>query len=167
MSSTKTSKRHSQKVNKFDPNEANMDELRIVVIDAFSFVNKLSVYIPVFLQEPDHATIIKAISMRMRQKLSRPAIYATLQIIMRLSEYADETQDAYAEDRTPRIPRSRNHVDYTLQLMWVQWAKLIEAERNATADWKEHGWNPYNEITSALDDLITHIWAKHFHVKDL
>lgn len=162
-----TKKIKSTKMKKFDASVANMDELRIVVMDAFTFVNKLSVYIPVLLQESDHVTIIKAISMRMRQKLSRPTIYAALQILMRLSEYADETEDAYSEDRSPRIPRSRNHVDYTLQLMWVQWAKTIEAERTTAADWQEDDWNPYESITQALDDLITHIWAKHFQVKDL
>lgn len=150
-----------------DKIKANGEEIRAVVMDAFKFTSKLSAYIPVFLREPDHETIVRAISLRMRQKLSRPAIYATLHILMRLSEYADESEEAYSEDRTPSIPRAKNHVEYTLHLMWVEWAKTIESERDQESDWKAADWNPYSEVTGALDALITHIWAKHFHVKDL
>lgn len=148
-------------------NYADNEEVRDVVIDAMKFVDKMKVYIPVFLHEHDHTHVIKAISMKMRQKLSKPAIFAALQILMRIAEYAEECENAYKEERKPVIPASKSHLDYTLRLSWISMVRTTEAQIEENIDWKPVGWNPYSDLSDIFDRLVSHVWKKHFHVMDL
>ena len=111
--------------------------------------------------------VIRKISQRMRYKISTPTSYTVLQMLMRLSEYAAESEDAYQQDRTPSIPRSKGNTDYTLKYIWLTWARAIEEEQSNQHDWHELDWNPYAGMVEGLDRLITRIWHKHFDVKNL
>lgn len=146
---------------------ADNEEVREVVIDAMKFVDKLKVYIPVFLLENDQHSVIKAISLKMRKKLSRPAAFAALQIIMRLTEFSEECENAYKEERKPIIPPSRSHLDYTLRASWIGMVKETEAQVDKNMYWKPADWNPYSDLTHAFDRLVSYIWEKHFYVMDL
>lgn len=146
---------------------ADNEEVREVVIDALKFVDKLKVYIPVFLHETDQNHVVKAISLKMRKQLSKPATFAALQIMMRISEFSEECENAFAEERKPDIPSSKSHLDYTLRAIWISMVKETETQVDKNMYWKPADWNPYSDLTHAFDRLVSHIWEKHFFVMDL
>lgn len=150
----------------------NQTELRMIVVDAFKFLDQKKNfldYIPFFVagDKNNLNDSINKISQRMRYKNSIPTNYAILQLLMRLNEYAAESEDAFTDERTPSIPRSKGNVDYTLKALWVKWAAAIEDEQQKQSDWQDLEWNPYAGMVEALDLLITRIWHKHFDVKNM
>lgn len=170
--SSATARRISKKQKELGVSKKNAFEndegMRAVIIDAFGFIDVMSSYVPIFIKEPNHEAITIAISMLMRRKLSRATIYATLQILMQLSEYLDESKFAFDEERTPGLPKPKNHLDYTIYSVWKDWVKIIESEQEVEMEWNtaaEH--NPYTTVTEAIDQLISRVWEYHFNVKDL
>lgn len=148
----------------------NEEDIRAVVKDAFFFLNTgFTHYIPVMVNgdQQNLKKVIRKISQRMRCKMSIPTTYAALQMLMRLNEYAAEAEDAYHEDRVPIFPRPCGNTDYTLKCIWVIWNRAIEDEANQQKSWQELDWNPYAAMVEGLDKLISHIWHKHFDVKNL
>lgn len=144
----------------------NQKPIRITVLQALKYVNDLAKFTPVMMRE-DPAVVSREISSDMRLKLSRPAIYASLQILSRLNDFADETETAYREVRATVLPDPKNDVDYTLRLVWNNWVKEIRTEHDKTADWHVPNWNPYADVAAHLTRLVSHVWSKHFMVKDL
>lgn len=162
-------KQYNVQPQKQQPKPGNT-EVCTIVADALAFLhNSIIQYIPIMVtgDKISLSDAIKKISQRMRFKNSIPTNYAILQLLMRLNEYAAESEDAFDEERTPSIPRSKGNVDYTLKNIWVTWAKAIEEEEQKQSDWQELDWNPYSGMVEGLDKLITRIWHKHFDVKNM
>lgn len=144
------------------------DQVQEIALDAMKFIFKLKNYIPVFMNDQENLKAVnKTISTKMRQKLSKPATYAALQTLMRLSEFCSECQSAFKEDRTPSLPKNTGHFDYTLRYLWIEWMKVVEEQSEKKIYWKSDFWNPYSDLSDSLDTLISYLWKSHFRVMDL
>lgn len=142
---------------------AHNEEVQEVVLDALHFVNSLSSFIVIFLNEDDDNIAINTISQRMRGKLSKPVIFSALQMIMRLSEFAEESKNAFEQDRNPGLPIVKSHVDYTMRVIWIKWVEQMTKYNDS--QWSSVTNNPYENIWNGLEKLSTRIWRKHFNVK--
>lgn len=152
------------------PLRTHMDEegLRSVTVDALKYVAELAYYIPAILADEESANwVIKSVSKNMRRKLSKPVAFAVLQVLMRISDFSEETENATSESRRVMLPKIRNDVDYTVRKVWARWATATDEECYRLLDWRPPLWNPYSEITRTLNKLCSHLWEKHFLVKDL
>ena len=153
------------RVRKRHTRDVDMESLRVVTLDALKYVNKLAIYVPALLTEETPTPVVRVISSMMRRKLSKPITFAVLQLITRLSDFAEEAQNAFAEERRPMYPRCTCDMDYTVRIIWANWVSIIKKERERLADWNQPGWNPYTDVHDAFNELIRHIWSKHFLVK--
>lgn len=142
-----------------------MQSLRVVTMDALKYVDKLSIYVPAIMTEESPTPVVRVISGMMRRKLSKPITFAVLQLLMRLSDFAEEAQNAFADERRPMYPKSVCDLDYTIRLVWKNWVSIITKEKERLADWNQPGWNPYTDIHDAFNELIGHLWSKHFLIK--
>ena len=152
------------------PTKYEVDEegVRAVTIDAFKYVAELAYYIPAILVDEDSAdSVIKSVSKQMRQKLSKPVTFAVLQILMRLSDFSEETENATTEMRRAMLPKVRNDVDYTTRKVWARWVAVVNEEYDRLLDWRPASWNPYTSVTQTLNKLCSLLWEKHFLVRDL
>lgn len=140
-------------------------QVREVVHHALIFVNKLDKFLPDFLESPEQP--VPQISQKMRQKLSRPTIFAALQILMRIQQFADETETAYDEERDPGLPYPKGHLDYSVRKLWQSWKNTVQTLQDQKMDWKPVDWNPYTNVSVGIGRLVSRIWSKHFNVEGL
>jgi hypothetical protein len=72
---------------------------REVVVEALRFTDGLQGAIPDLLDHGRVDATVRRISREMRQRLSRPTCFATLQTLSRLTEFAEEHEDARIWDK--------------------------------------------------------------------
>lgn len=159
------SRRHTQSKESRSKQDLDYDELRRVVVDALHYLYNMNHFVQHMVTGEE--AIVSAISKNMRQRLSRPAAFATLQLLMRLSDFAEEREKAHQEMRSPVLPRPDSDIDYTLRHIWSVWCETLQTYKDKQADWQPPGWDPLRELSRTLSLLISHVWAKHFLVKDM
>lgn len=163
--SSRSRSRQSQTRESRSKQELDYEELRRVVVDALHYLHNMNHFVQHMVTGEE--AIVSAISKNMRQRLSRPAAFATLQLLMRLSDFAEEREKANQEMRSPVLPRPDSDIDYTLRRIWAGWCESLQTYKDKQADWQPPGWDPLKELSRTLSLLISHVWAKHFLVKDM
>lgn len=143
-------------------------EIREIAVDAVRYVNQMGdKLIPLYIHHEDKEKVNRDMSRRIRKDLSHPVAYAVLQVLMRLADFADETDEAAEQLRDAVLPKPKCDLDYTARWIWARWGEQVAKLKEDQASWHEPGWNPYGEVSVGLDHLISHIWSKHFLVEDM
>lgn len=90
----------------------------------------------------------------MRRTLPVPVIYTSLMILFRLVEFAKLQKDAIENEVPVKLPKTKNHVDYTVKKIFKDWNKQISVFTSSNSDFKENGWNPWVDVSNTLELVV-------------
>lgn len=97
------------------------------------------------------------VALDMRRRLPEATRFICLQMFHRLRAFAKEADQAFHEERKAVLPKPKNHVDYTMRVIWAKLEAIVEDKYRAKADWKPLTWNPYHDLHRSLAVLEKHI----------
>ena len=90
----------------------------------------------------------------MRRTLPVPVIYTSLMILYRMVEFANLQKEALENEVSVKLPKTKNHVDYTVKKIFKEWNKQISVFTSSNSDFKENGWNPWVDVSNALEVAV-------------
>lgn len=145
-----------------------MDDTRIVVYRSLKYVDEITpAVVDRVFEGMNSKDIARNLLSNMRTVLSVPAMFATMRVLRRLQQIIDTAAKAHdAGDVVyDASDMKKNNVNYTVLCIYRSIVFRLQTKFGNRLETMQIEFNPYRDISDALDSIIAYVARKQFGIK--
>ena len=146
-----------------------MEETRIVVHQSFKYVAEIlpSVGYCVMSEMP-HKEIAKNLLSNMRASLSVPAMFASMRILRKIQGMCNEAAESFNDGELVVSASGigkKCHVNFTAERIFQSFCDYMFEKYIRRLETANVEFNPYRDVSQALEVVIAYVAKKQFGIK--